>query len=403
MMLQSPSLTTALEAVERVLKSDTGDLKELAKIAGVSPEALYFQADLSGIDLTDTDIDFLLPLQTHFTNAITTSDQRRAFRKASEQRYKQISREKIRDIRAQLVLRFIEYYESTKIQDIIATDESVLTPEFFREILLKPIIEIKNHSKLLKADYTNSALSAIEPWVSIENIKFLKDYFGLLGKIFAPTNLKTVIILSEGPFINIGDDLGLLIAVMHPTISVDLFWLKRSGRDQIIKAAKQIGLHRKVDANAIEKTLPELQWEELVSLFETVPFECDIERAERFSAHIVKQDWPSSETTRILEAKAHTKIRTALFRQIVGQGDQRRVGEVIRWLNGNKGAIGALSLENAFIHIRDFDVALKLASDLAPSLAANHIAVLEKALSSLAHTTGERSLLRSFRSKHGFK
>lgn len=61
---------------EKILRSDTSDLKKLAKIAGISPQEMYAGADLTDADLRDQDISFLHELQTRFEKAILTHEQR---------------------------------------------------------------------------------------------------------------------------------------------------------------------------------------------------------------------------------------------------------------------------------------------------------------------------------------
>ena len=73
------SLTQILNTVEKILDAETDDLQELADIAGIDAKKLYFRADLSGLDLREADIDFLLSLQTNFENAKITNEQRQQF------------------------------------------------------------------------------------------------------------------------------------------------------------------------------------------------------------------------------------------------------------------------------------------------------------------------------------
>ena len=83
-MPQSPSLISALSTVEQLLIADTGDLRELARIAGVTPEELYRGADLTGVNLTGQNIAFLLPLEVQFEGAILSDSQMDAFKKAAQ-------------------------------------------------------------------------------------------------------------------------------------------------------------------------------------------------------------------------------------------------------------------------------------------------------------------------------
>lgn len=91
------------------------------------------------------------------------------------------------------------------------------------------------------------------------------------------------------------------------------------------------------------------------------------------------------------------KVRNAIFRHLLAGGVEERVAEVIRWLDNNRGAAGALSLENAFVHIRDFGLGLRLACDISPHLADNQLKVIDQALSILAITKIDREALDRFR------
>lgn len=69
-------MRNVFEITESILSSDSDNLCELAKIAGYDPRDLYRDADLSGVDLRDQDISFLVGLNANYRNAVLSPDQR---------------------------------------------------------------------------------------------------------------------------------------------------------------------------------------------------------------------------------------------------------------------------------------------------------------------------------------
>lgn len=165
----------------------------------------------------------------------------------------------------------------------------------------------------------------------------------------------------------------------------------------------QIGMRRAVHGKALEGAVRYFAkknswaWREYLKFLTEIPFDCDNDLAERLSVGLVQMDWPVRDTLEILEAKTHPKIRSALFRQLLGQGREERVVEVIKWLDDNRGAAGALSLENALNLINDFDLAFHLANDLALRLADNQLSVVESSLRNLAYRKQDNERVASFR------
>lgn len=400
MMSQSVSLTNALKAVERVLNSDTSDLKALAKVAGVAPEELYFQADLTGLDLRGMDIDFLLPLQTRYEGAVLTDKQRSSFRKAGKQQRELRIKDKIRDLREQAVIDFIQRFEEDDLKYESVFDGEALTTEMLRKLLLYPLVEQSNRNASLTPNYSNFVLSSLAPWVSSTNYFFIESVFTLLASMLVPTNSKIQSILHRDYHLALEGRVVGLIGQLHATTAVDEYWLSHDGPDGVLNAAIELGQRRSVDATAIERNLSGLSEKFLLTLFEEVPFECDADQAERFSMYLISKDWAATDTMRMLNAKVNPRIRSAIYRQILGQGNQLRVAEVIRWLEDSKGAAGALSLENAFVHIKDFELSMRLAIDLAPRLKPNQLVVVQRSLKSLALTSADQSRVQKFCSKY---
>ena len=84
------------------------------------------------------------------------------------------------------------------------------------------------------------------------------------------------------------------------------------------------------------------------------------------------------------------------------QGDERRVIEVLRWLDDNRGAVGALSLEDAFRNIQSFDVGIVFAEEAGSRFADNQIKVIYLALRDLAATDADRQRLERFRARMNY-
>lgn len=403
-MSQSPSLIAALEAVDRVLSAETGDLKQLADIAGLAPEVLYLRADLTGVDLRHQDIDFLLPLEVDYVGAILTDQQFRAFRNSERQLKRRRVTKAEQDVRLEMVNLFIaDFVESGEKLVSLLRSGHALNAETLREILASPLSEYNRRDQLLPASYTNSVLEQLSEWGSNTKSAFFPKLFALLSGINCVVDERTPTVLHAGWRAAFGEELGNLIAAFHLTEELDTYWVLRDSFDDVMAAATQIGMRRAVHAKALERAVrystkqSDWTWREYLGFLTDIPFDCDNDLAERLSVSLTKKDWPARNTLEILEAKTHPKIRTALFRQLLGQGKEERVIEVIKWLDDNRGAAGALSLENAFGHIKNFDLAFRLANDLAPRLADNQLNVVASSLSKLVYAKQDNERVESFR------
>ena len=404
MMSQSPSLTAALEAVDRVFCAETGDLKELAKIAGILPDVLFLRADLSGLDIRSQSIDFLLPLETNYHAAILTTRQRRAFQK--ENRQGRLTN-KIRDLRVTLVTRFIRDYAENSSKMITKDGNRPITATELENVLLKPLLDQTRSVHSLTADYMNNVINNLGPLLSRGNtLDFFTGIFKLLGDIQCPVDDRTANIIDRNLTVRFGSDLGTIIGSFRATEMLDLFWIKADNADPdyMLHKALEIAKVRKVHANAIERSMgfrSRWGWQEKLRLLQ-VPFECDSDQAERLATYLTRSHWPIEKTQEILNAKMQTKVQGAIFRQLLAQGKKARVVEVIKWLDDNRGAVGALSLENAFVHIKSFEIAIWLAQYLAPRLGANQLDVIDSALTNLAFRERKKDMdqLAAFRRKH---
>ena len=401
MMSRSKSLTVALKAVERVMESDSSDLKVLAEVAGIEPERLYQRADLTGIDLRGKDIEFLLPLLTKYEGAILTDEQRRAFRKADRTGNIIRTQIRLRNIRADLITLFIESYEE-KGQFLQASSTAdTLTSSSLKEILLEPAVHKYRSENTLPPQYINSVLNKLATYASSSNFEFFMKLFTLLSDLRCEVDVDTRTSFKEDLWPAFEDALGNLVGAFYPTSILDTYWVVRSTLSETLAAASQIAFRRPVDETAVEKAVEAFQhWEEVLSLLKIIQVDCDMDTAERLATYITRGDWAASETRNILEAKTPPKIRNAIFRQLLAEGREERVAEIVRWLDNNRGAAGALSLENAFVHIRDFELAFRLAQDIATHLADNQISVIDRELSKLAYLSTDRERLAGFRRKY---
>lgn len=406
MMSQSPSLTAALEAVDRVFCAETGDLQELARIAGVSPDILFLRADLSGLDLRAQNVDFLLPLETNYHTATLTPKQLRAFRKAERQNPARLGK-KILDLRVELVERFIAKHGQHNPEVGELPEARTIKTSLFKLFLLVPLLEQTENGQALTSEYMNGVLKYLSKIRPAILPVFVEDLFKLLGDIKCPVDTQTLALVEQNShFKNFtSNKLETMIGKFRATQILDSYMITlfSSGPAQITDTAIRLSRFRKVHVGALEEVLqstPKWEWVTILELLSDVSFDCDTDQAERLATHLTRSKWPSSRTQEILNTKAQPKVRNAIFRQILAQGQEDRVIEIVKWLDDHRGAAGALSLENAFIYIKNFDLAFKLARDLAPRLADNQISVMDTALSNLAFGKQETEQLASFRRQY---
>ncbi|TNH38336.1 hypothetical protein [Paracoccus haeundaensis] len=417
-MSQSQLLTKALKAAELVLAADTTDTAELANIAedvsGISARRILLGIDLTDIDLTQRDISHLLDKQAKYHNAIISSEQRKRFQRSERNGSRRRLRIKIKNLRAAIITEFVEDYEEAILNEPVIT--GLPHAHQLRAILLEPIRNKYNADAFLNIDYTINVLEGFLPWAKYGLTDFYGEIFRLLSRIQAPVNSDVVNILNEEYFPVFGESLGDLIATMHPTPELDIYWilnlLKHQTRSSVSELflpaytvlqaeptyrARQISSIRPIHIAAIEETLDELgNYSKIIKFLESVNYKCNPNEAERIAVRLTRGDWPASKTPLILNTKTHPRVRGALFRQLLQQGQEDRVIEVLRWLNNARGAVGALSLDDAFRNIESFDVGLRFAQEAAPNFADNQITVVYFALRNLARSKQHRMMLEAF-------
>ncbi|MBP0483880.1 hypothetical protein [Sagittula salina] len=409
----------ALEAAAEVLSSDSQDLKELAAKAaatsGIPAERILMNIDLTGINLSGKQIDYLTDRGAQYHAAHITVEQRVKFQKGDRELRTRQRRRKIRSIRVELILDFVETFEcqNTPLGELKRTP----FPEapLLKDILLSPLRRDYPADKPLDERYTQRVLVRLIRFAEEDNFDFFLELFGLLGDLQCEIGQVTFRLIVDDYFQRFGDAVGDLIGKLQPSVALDAQWIYVDPIDKplngggehkndrardvlfssILRRAEQINKHRAIHAGAIEDVLDHLDDPlQKLDFIETVEFNCSADEAERIALRIIKADWPASRTRQVLEAKVPTKVRSALFRQIMHQGSVERTLEMLRWLNNNRGAVGALSLDDALARINSFAPLFDFASDVHMDLSVNQINVLRQALDRTAKDSAQRAKVR---------
>jgi hypothetical protein len=406
-MPQSQLLIRALRAVEKVLTSDSEDLLELARLAaaesGIPVDRILLRMDLSGLDLRGHDIGYLLDKDALYGGARLTDSQRLAFDRAPKSSSRRRVRAKIREIRVGMIADFIDAYEASGSPILDGGGRKLLTAERLRELMLTPVKLQYSGDRPLDEVYLLEVLSGVERWASITNSNFFASLFRLLGELRCPVERAVAEIFEQRYSPIFGSELGGLIAEFQPTSALDTYWITRAFEGSMIARAQQISAKRPVHHYAVEATLDLIpDTSARIDFLGLINFECDNDGAERIATRITRARWPASETQYFLRAKVHPKVRSAIFRQLLRQGEETRIIEVLRWLDDNRGAVGALSLEDAFTHIHNFGVGIRFAEEVGARFADNQMGVVYRALSTLASNDDERQRLARFCERFAF-
>lgn len=401
-MRPSLYLTRALKAVEKVLEAETEDLGELAHIAaeasGIPAERILLRMDLDGLDLREHDIGYLVDKETRYHGAILTQHQRQTFERAYRKNEPRRTRLKIRSIRVGIISDFIDAYGEQSAPLIDTEGSKVLTAAHLRELMLVPLKTRLTGDTPLDAKYTTDVFIGMQPWVKKDNAAFFISLFTLIGKLLSPVDSAFLTVLEVSYYKKFGATLGTMIAQLPSTALLDCFWILGSGGEAVDSRAQQISEVRPVHPRAIEEALDRIgDIGDRMAFLEIIRFECTNDEAERIATRISRARWPASKTGTLLRTKTHPRVRSAIFRQLVGQGDERRVIEVLRWLDDNRGAVGALSLEDAFLNVRSFGVGMDFAEEVGSRFADNQLKVVHLALKDLADSAAEYQRLERFR------
>ena len=401
-MQRSPSLTRAISTAEILLRADTDDLRKLAEIAGEDPAEMYLAADLTGVDLRSQDISFLVGLSTNFEGARLTDEQKRQLRSGKKRERKLNVRRQLRDLRIQLIRKFIErqmYSAVGSLAEISCDNDEYLqryaTPfeAMLCDTLLDPVLQSSSaHSPdSFGSDYMKAALLQFRELNYDGSTSFFLDLFQLFGDIYAPVDGAVIEILKRHYRDDSKPHLNDLLGRMRPSKVLDTWWiLDQTGFQAMIGAAAELSQHRKVHAEAVESFTTEVSDINIsLKMLTDTQYDLEVDRAERIAYALISRKWPARMVPDVLNARVPRQLQAAFFRQLLAQADGERVIEVVRWLDQDRGAVGALSLENAIQHLNDFSDLYKLGMVLRPNIRASQIEVLKSRLLQLARSKTE--------------
>lgn len=401
-MQPSQSLTTALKAIEEIFEAQTSDLRELAELAadatGRPIQSVLNRIDLGGLDLRGRDISFLLDANPRYGGATLTDAQRLMFDRATRKNNSNRSRRTIHSIRTELITQFISDFEESRSPILALTDEAILTAQLLQSVLLD--LRIEPHYSRSECDdrYLSRVLEALIPWATEASERFFSSLFGLLGKLQCNVGPLTLAGIRSSYFQAFPESLGALIAAFGQNRALDTYWAGevRSAKN-IIQRVHQICSVRPIHPDAVEISVDMLRTaRERIEVLSVAEFHCSTDQAERIAARISNAPWQASETSAFLRARVNSKVGGAIFRQVLQQGDEDRVIELLRWLEGNRGALGTLTLETALEKIEDFSTVLRFAQEMAQRVQSGQRSVLLQALRRLATSDLDRQKLAEF-------
>jgi hypothetical protein len=362
---------------------------------------MYRDADLSGVDLRDQDISFLVSLNTNFKNAILTNSQRAALQQGQQGPVKKNETLKaIQDARVILVSQFIDEY-SGRNGNLVSTSGEYLQEWILRSILLSTVnsTSAREPDEQFGANYVSTALSALAPWAADSHVFFFLKLFKLFGDLLCLTDRQTIAVLDKYYVPTFGEFTGDFVACMRATKAIDEWWiLEMPYANSCLARAQQISKTRPVHISAVDTYISQTsKIYDIIEFLSQIDFEINADYAEKFAFQIVSNPWPASQTKFILSAKLSPRVCAAIYRQLLAQGDERRIANVVEWIDDGRGAAGAISLENAFIHIKNFDIAFSLAKKLSPRMKSNQRNVIDLALSKLAVSRKDMERLREYK------
>jgi hypothetical protein len=372
--------------------SEEGDLLELSKMAGISPEILYKGADLSGVNLKGKKIDLFIKAGCDFDAADLTPEQRRRLMKAKRIAARAKKRQDDVAGYVKLIHDFVNR-SVAKGRPLLRENRNFDIEALLRAALLTPLMEINEFDSSTSSDYFYKALSNLKVFVFSENEKFFSELFHLLGLMRCSVTDKAVEVVKEYEVRLPERDMGAMISAFHPEPALDDYWLSSSiAKERAAKVSEVRELH----PIAVERAVYRIDGaDDVVEFLSHCNFTCDGDTAERIAAAVSNSEWPSIDTRKFLSAPINYRVSSALFRQVVSQAIPERIVEVVKWLEGNRGAAGALSLENAFQKIPDFEMAWELARDISPRLSENQKAVVRNSLKKLARKSEDRARVRA--------
>lgn len=494
-MYNSKSLTQALKTVEAILDANTGNLHELAKIAGHPSDILYKDCDLAGINLTSYDITTFIKINCKLDKSTLNPDQSRDIRNAknsmrnSERKISRIFSLSIALINIAHATKFPKLYSGMNNADesffenidIPKTHENIERLTLFFNHIKALSSKTKENTGLLflysalhcqSSQFTLHALTnAVREHLSalrdnppsrdtrfqkphslpeIQTLAHLSDTFEyLLG--FNPlsqternASKRALDSADFDRFLMMAFDtsydynfpkqaLAELIGLAQPKLnksslrvleeeflkhlspskcaemllllspSKELFNLFINNEDLSFeeRLSRAIALSRKteVPGNTIE-TLLSKNWKNVTwKLIKDLNFRCDSDMSERLAHQIVKSNWNSTETIKVIEAPSDNKLKSAILRQVLAQGDSARTFQVLNWLNKNGKGLGSLTLENAFEHLSDTTQALRIAELILPQSPKQSISSVVSLLSRRVEDEKARSLVAKHRQR----
>lgn len=381
--------------LDALLEAETGDLRELAKIAGVAPEKLYAGADLTGTDLTRQDIGFLLALDVKFEGARLLESQQRAFENARRVRKK---RERIDSERVKLITGFVDQYRSIGPRILQGENRKPLDADFLTSIMLTPLLNLGTQFDRTRAKsaYLASVLIGLAPWASEENLDFFSNLFATMGVLGVAPSAKSLDSLSRSYLPAFGSRLGDLLSQLNANKEVDLwFVIDAASEDQRLLFASRLSSKRPLHPAAVMAVMQGLaSLGDMITFLERTQIEVDDDTAEKIAFMLSRINWSQEDAEAVLRAKLPRAVFKALTRQIMEHPDQSRLSRLIEWRDADRGAAGGLSLDELFRAFKSFEIAIRTAESIAMNLGPSQIVAVTTALSGLASSRKEKDRLR---------
>ncbi|MBL4929313.1 hypothetical protein [Fuscibacter oryzae] len=398
----------ALQTVDLILDSEAKNISELVEIAsnatGISEDRILFRIDLESIDLTQEDITKLLGKSAIFSKAILTPSQRKRFEIAARETAQRERRRTIQRLSYDQVYAFIEKHGGAAPPIFSMDGKRTLSFDALKSAMMFPIKGKPSGTSGFEDTYFNRVLKNLEDWANPSNLPFFLSLFDLAGSLGFPITPGTAEVLNGVYLSTFGLSVGDMISKVSATKTLDSYWITGKRGFNLKENTTQISRNRSIHPAAIENALDELtDARERIEFLSFARFDCDQDSAERIAARITKSDWPSNNAAYFLNAKVHSRVRGAIFRQLLGQGEESRIVEVLRWLDGNRGAVGALSLESAFSQIRSFEIGIQFAEEAGKNFANNQLKVVIRALRNLSSSDADRRRLESLCQRLNYK
>jgi len=397
-------MSDVFQTVEKLLTAKTTDLMELAKIAGVPADVLYIRADLKGVDLRGQDISILLASDADLSGAMLDNKQLQKVRARRHQQGTPFTSDKNRKLIEAFLIGAHKRFKK------FPTRNALLSHLQHWESRLRLTLDVgDNHPD---GDLCFVMIRTLEEMWVPEYDGFEVDLFKLMGGLDTEYTERFAKAL-EGLFAGLSKNRVIhLVSLLRSDARIDAlavedFWynslFQKEGSRPVSHSEfiLQIMRRRMIHEVAIPKALPNIPNEAISEFLRYVRRDLSEKAIVEISTLLVRKSNDHNWISYLLASNAPNVVKDMIIELVFREGSPDRIMEAMKNFqkNSDQSGVGALSLENAFGFMKDFDAIYSVSRRLMPTMNNPQRQAIIRSLRQKAISINNRKLVNQLESK----